>query len=240
MFSNSMAKKKMSGEERKAEIALAARGEFAKTGFYGTSMRDIARAANVSEALIYRHFPSKEALYKEIYFYIDSQIEALGQYFNQHDPSTETLVQIVFALSTMIMSEMPGHKEDQKLFERLLVYSLLENTSFARSVFEKYDRELTPIWVGSIATAQKTGDMYEPLVDSVAKMWLSHHLMMAINFLHLSGESLFPYEGTKVDLIHGMVVFILRGTGLRDETIRKHFNVDVLEGVVGEIFASKN
>jgi AcrR family transcriptional regulator len=232
-----MAKKKMSGEERKTEIALAARGEFAKAGFYGTSMRDIAKAANVSEALIYRHFPSKEVLYKEIYFYIDSQIELLGQYFNQHEPSTETLVRMVFALSTMIMSEMPGRQEDQKIFERLLVYSLLENTSFAKSVFEKYDRELTPLWTASVATAQKNGDMYEPLIDSVAKMWLSHHLIMAINFLHLSGESLFPYGGSKRDLILGMVIFILRGTGLKDETIRRHFTVESLEEIVTEIFA---
>lgn len=231
-----MAKKKMSGEERKAEIALAARGEFSKTGFYGTSMRDIAKAADVSEALIYRHFSSKEVLYKEIYFYIDSQIELLGQYFNKHEPSTETLVKIVYALSTMIMSEMPGRQEDQKIFERLLVYSLLENTSFAKSVFDKYDRKLTPLWTASVATAQKNGDMYDPLVDSVAKMWLSHHLVMAINFLHLSGESLFPYGGSKRDLIHGMVVFILRGTGLKDETIRQHFKVENLEETVTEIF----
>jgi len=231
-----MAKKKMSGEERRAEIALAARGEFAKKGFHGTSMREIAKAANVSEALIYRHFPSKEALYKEIYFYIDSQIETLVQYFKQHEPSTETLFKIIFALSTMIMSEMPGRQEEQKLFERLLVYSLLENTPFAKNVFEKYDRELTPLWLASVDNAQNAGDMYDPLVDSVAKMWLSHHLVMAINFLHLSGESLFPYGGSKRDLIHGMVVFILRGTGLRDEIIRQYFKTEDLEGI-GKIFA---
>lgn len=231
-----MAKKRMSGEARKIEIALAARNEFAKTGFHGTSIRDIAKTAHVSEALIYRHFESKEALYKEMYFYIDSQIEVLVDYLKELEPSTETLVKIVFSLANMIMSEMPGHQDEQKVFERLLVYSLLENTSFAKSVFEKYDRELTPIWLASVRSVEERGDMHKPLVDSIAKMWLSHHLIMAINFLHLSGESLFPYQGTKSELIQAMVVFILRGIGVVDAKIRQHLDVDVLNSLIDEIF----
>lgn len=231
-----MAKKKMSGEQRKAEITMAARGEFAKKGFYGTSIRDIAKAANVSEALIYRHFSSKDALYNEIYFYIDSQIKVLVDYFDSHEPSTETVVKIVYALTHMIMTEMPGRDEEQKLFERLFVYSLLENTSFAKSVFQQYENELFPIWRASMDVALQAGDVYEPIVDTMAKMWLSHHLVMAMNFLHLSGESLFPYTKSKYDIISGMVVFILRGVGLKDEKIREFVESDLADGIIGEIF----
>lgn len=231
-----MPRKKMSGEARKTEITIAARGEFAKKGFYGTSIRDIAKAANVSEALIYRHFPSKEALYKEIYFYIDSQIKTLGEYFKNQEPSTETLVKIVYSLTSMIMTEMPGRDEEQKLFERLLVYSLLENTSFAKSVFQQYDKELFPYWAASMDVAEKAGDVYEPIVDTAAKMWLSHHLAMAMNFLHLSGESLFPYTKSIEDLLKGMVVFMLRGIGLKDTVIQHYVESDCAEGIIEEIF----
>lgn len=234
-----MPKKKMSGEARKIGITMAARGEFAKRGFYGTSMRDIAKAADVSEALIYRHFPSKEALYKEIYFYIDSHLRTMGDYFKDQEPSTQTLVKIVYALTSMIMMEMPGSRDEQKIFERLLVYSLLENTSFAISLFQQYDVELFPVWLESFKVAEKAGDIYEPLVDSAAKMWLSHHLMMAINFLHLSGESLFPYSKPKKDLIKGMVIFILRGIGIKDETLRHYVEVDFVNGIAEEVFGEK-
>ena len=234
-----MSRKKMSGEARKIDITMAARGAFALKGFYGTSMRDIAKAADVSEALIYRHFPSKEALYNEIYFYIDSQLKAMGDYFRGQEPSTQTLVRIVYALTSMIMKEMPGAGREQKIFERLLVYSLLENTSFAISVFQQYDVELFPVWLESFKVAEQAGDIYEPLVDPSAKMWLSHHLMMAINFLHLSGESLFPYSKPKEDLINGMVIFILRGIGLKDETIRHSLEHDYVNGIVEEIFGVK-
>ncbi len=234
-----MPKKKMSGEARKLDITIAARGAFAQKGFYGTSMRDIAKAADVSEALIYRHFSSKEALYKEIYFYIDSQLGVLVTFFKSQEPSTETLIKIVYALTNMIMTEMPNLSREQKIFERLLVYSLLENTSFAVSVFRQYDKELFPLWLESLKTAEKAGDIHEPLIDSEAKMWLSHHLMMAINFLHLSGESLFPYSKTKEDLINGMVIFILRGVGLKDEKIRHFIEHNHINGIVEEIFGEK-
>lgn len=52
------------GEARQA-IADAARNLFADRGYDGTSMRDIAQRAAVSEALLYRYFSSKAALFHE-------------------------------------------------------------------------------------------------------------------------------------------------------------------------------
>ena len=223
--------KRMSGEDRKAKITEAARGVFARKGFYGAGMREIAKAAKVSEALIYQHFPSKDALYEEIYFYIDPQIEDLCKYFKNDEPSTETLVRIVYGISNMILMERPGRQEEQKMFERLLVYSLLENPRFAKALFQKYDDELTPLWSASVNKALETGDMYQPLVEPTIKMWLFHHLVMAINFLNLSDEVLFPYKGTTNDFIEAMVVFILRGIGLTDAAVKKHSKLKILEQV---------
>lgn len=227
--------KRMSGEDRKAEITEAARGVFAQKGFYGAGMREIAKAANVSESLIYQHFSSKEALYGEIYFYIDSQIEDLCKYFKDAEPSTETLVRIVYSISNMILMEVPGRREEQKTFERLLAYSLLENADFAKALFQKYDNELTPLWMASIEKAQETGTMYQPLVEPTIKMWLFHHLVMAINFLHLSGEMLFPYNGKSNDFIEAMVVFILRGIGLTDVSVNNFSKMNILKQLQEEI-----
>lgn len=48
--------------ERRVMILDAARGLFARQGYNGTSIGDIARDAGCAEALLYRHFPSKQAL----------------------------------------------------------------------------------------------------------------------------------------------------------------------------------
>jgi AcrR family transcriptional regulator len=52
------------GEARQA-IADAARALFADRGYDGTSMRDVAQRAEVSEALLYRYFSAKTVLFEE-------------------------------------------------------------------------------------------------------------------------------------------------------------------------------
>src|SRR5437016_7064141 len=54
---------RLSGGERRQAIADAVRGVFADKGFDGTTTRELAIAAGVSEALLFKHFPNKEALY---------------------------------------------------------------------------------------------------------------------------------------------------------------------------------
>ncbi|MCA9453319.1 MAG: TetR/AcrR family transcriptional regulator, partial [Nitrospira sp.] len=58
--------KRISGPVRKAKIIQSAASLFAKKGFNGTKTREIAHRAGVSEALIFKHFPSKEDLYAAI------------------------------------------------------------------------------------------------------------------------------------------------------------------------------
>ena len=48
----------------------AAKELFARQGFEGTTTRQIAERARVNEAIIFRHFPSKEDLYWAISEYI--------------------------------------------------------------------------------------------------------------------------------------------------------------------------
>ena len=45
-----------------ARILTAARGAFAETGWAGTTIRSVARAADVDPALVYHYFNSKEGL----------------------------------------------------------------------------------------------------------------------------------------------------------------------------------
>ncbi len=59
-------KKRMTGAERKAQILEVAGALLVKKGFKGTTTREIARMAGISEAMIFRHFPKKELLYKAI------------------------------------------------------------------------------------------------------------------------------------------------------------------------------
>src|SRR5512135_1044494 len=56
----------MPGGERRAAILRSAVDLFATRGFAGVTTRELAVAAGVSEAMLYKHFPHKEALYRAI------------------------------------------------------------------------------------------------------------------------------------------------------------------------------
>jgi AcrR family transcriptional regulator len=57
-------RERLSGEERKAQIIDSALTLFAKKGFAGTTTKEIANAADISETLIFQHFRTKEDLIK--------------------------------------------------------------------------------------------------------------------------------------------------------------------------------
>lgn len=57
-------RKRMTATQRRAQILQAARGVFVAQGVNGARTRDIAAAAGINEALLYRHFASKEELFQ--------------------------------------------------------------------------------------------------------------------------------------------------------------------------------
>lgn len=59
-------KTKLKSEQRRAAILEQSKGLFARKGMYGVSVNEIAEACGVSPAMLYQHFPSKEALYEQV------------------------------------------------------------------------------------------------------------------------------------------------------------------------------
>ena len=56
----------MTAEDRKIQILRVAVGLFSKKGFGGTTTKEIAQAAGVSEAMVFRHYSTKQELYTAI------------------------------------------------------------------------------------------------------------------------------------------------------------------------------
>src|SRR5262247_625825 len=95
---------KLSSEERRAAIIQAVRRVFAEKGFHGTTTRELAEAAGVSEALLFKHFPNKETLFSAMLFAC-CKAEDQGKFERLFalQPSTSTLVVMVHFLASRIL-----------------------------------------------------------------------------------------------------------------------------------------
>src|ERR1051325_7752122 len=93
------APERLSSEERRAAIIKAVRGVFAEKGFDGTTTRELAQAAGVSEALLFKHFPNKEALFSAMQLSCCTE-QDLGRFerLKALEPSSSTLVLLVHFL----------------------------------------------------------------------------------------------------------------------------------------------
>src|SRR5580658_7407296 len=60
---------RMTGNDRRNQLIEVAIDLFSKKGFGGTTTREIAAAAGVTEAIIFRHFATKQDLYTAILDY---------------------------------------------------------------------------------------------------------------------------------------------------------------------------
>jgi TetR/AcrR family transcriptional regulator len=154
---------RMAGGERRLQILRLAVRLFSQRGFRGTTTKEIARAAGVSEAMVFRHFATKEELYSAI----------LDHKACLHD--TMDPVQVV--------AEAIARKDDRAVFEglaldalnqhdcdpefhRLLLHSALEEHELAQMFWEKFVTRVYRILGAYIRQRQRDGAMIqiEPLV----------------------------------------------------------------------------
>ena len=233
-------KSRINGEERKISIVESARPLFAAKGYNGTSVRDIARASNVSEALLYKHFPSKDALYKEVQIYPEKMQLLLIDGLEKIEPGTEKLVFIVYLAFHQIIFEVPGFEAEQKIHERLLFQSFLEDGSpYAHKSFKILLRgKWLKILLESFEAAEQSGHLVDIPISMENRLWFSHHLAMALNLCHLNGESTFEYQDSMEALVEQAVFFALRGIGLTDAAMKAFFKPDRLQQMKQQLYES--
>jgi AcrR family transcriptional regulator len=211
---------KISGEERRASIIRAARTVFVEKGFSATTTRHLAAAAGVSEALLFKHFPSKDALYSAI---LTSTFEDEGSKITQRlrslKPSTSALVFLVHDLISHIVGRDPD--EGQRTFFRLVIRSLMDEGEFTRLVTQggplNWVRKVTEC----IEAARTAGDMLDTPVRPNLAGWFVHQLVTGILLHWLPSESVIDYGVSRNELVKQAVRFCLLGMGLKEEAIRR-------------------
>ena len=124
-----MSRVRLTGEERREQILESAVAVFGRRGFEGSTTRALAREAGVSEAMIFRFFPDKAALYRAI---IDRFIAASGDPFPRAAAAARDDQSVLAALAENLIRST----EQEPQFVRLLLYSALEGHDLSRLFFE--------------------------------------------------------------------------------------------------------
>src|SRR6201987_6479143 len=105
---------RLTSEARRETILAAAKRCFARHGFAGTTTKSVAAAASISEGLLFKHFPTKSALYAEILAEECEADPALHRLLGLQ-PSTETLVVLIREMVRHFqhVSDLPDQEEAQ-------------------------------------------------------------------------------------------------------------------------------
>jgi len=215
----------MTGDLRRQLILAAAKRCFARHGFAGTTTKSVAAAASISEGLLFKHFPTKSALYAEILAEACEADPALHRLL-ELEPSTETLVVLIREMVRHFqqVAEAPDQQEAQRL--RLMITSHLDDGEFARLLYEKIGELIGPVFIASLERAIEAGDASRIGREPLNLFWFAHHTVLMAALARLPSVPCLSY-GNAVDLERQVCEFILRGIGLNEAVIASHLDRDL-------------
>jgi AcrR family transcriptional regulator len=213
---------RMTGDLRRQLILGAAKRCFARNGFAGTTTKSVAAAASISEGLLFKHFPTKSALYAEI-LAEECEADPAMHWLLGLEPSTETLVVLIRAMVRHFLhaSDTPDQEEAQRL--RLMITSHLDDGEFARLLYDKIGKLIGPVFTGSLERAVAAGDASRIGREPLNLFWFAHHTVLMTALARLPSVPCLPYANT-VDFERQVCEFILRGIGLNETVIASHLD----------------
>ncbi|HYJ86075.1 MAG TPA: TetR/AcrR family transcriptional regulator [Pyrinomonadaceae bacterium] len=145
---------RMAGDERRLQILRVAVSLFAHEGFRGTTTKKIAQAAGVSEAMVFRHYATKEELYTAILDHKACSGDAMDPEMMVADALKRKDDRAVF--EGLAFGALEHHESDPE-FQRLLMHSALEGHELAQMFFEKFVRRVYEFLGAYIRERQQDG-----------------------------------------------------------------------------------
>jgi AcrR family transcriptional regulator len=220
--------RRMTAKDRKLAILTAALPLFARKGFAETTTKDLARAAGISEPLLYRHFASKEELYDAIQDYSCQSTDVLSKKLANLDPSASTLVYLVYFLMRALVLGRPVGTIEWDTRHRLMFKSFLEDGLYARVAYKnRFARFISQI-ASSLEAAIAAGDVVAGPVSRNNRAYFAQSTGVWLALIQLSGKPPMDFKASPEELLDQAVWFTLRGMGMTDKAIATYYNPKAL------------
>ena len=195
---------RMPGEDRRRQLLRVAVERFARNGFSGTKTKDIAAAAGVSEAILFRHFASKEDLYHAI---LDEKEATMGdRWFVEMNELAERRDDR--GLFQHVARQIFRSFREDAAFHRLLLYASLEGHLLADLFHERFGLPMGDFLSRYIALRQKEG-AFRACDAGAAVVFVFGAFVHYAMTQHVLGVKMFPLE--EDEIVDQFVELVLGG-----------------------------
>ena len=181
---------RMSGTERRNQLLEAALEVFSRKGFEGTTTKEVAAAAGVTEAIIFRHFPTKQALYTAV---LDHHVQSpelqewLSEIRTWMDQNKDA--EVLRSIATVILR---SYRADTR-YERVLLFAALEGHELGLAHNRQLVAPIYELLRDYFARRQSEGGMagLRPgtIIAAIAGMTKNHAMMTQMFGFYAGGAS---------------------------------------------------
>ncbi len=199
--------RELTGPERRTSIVRSSMHLFARKGFAGATTRELARAAGVSEAMVFKHFPTKRRLYRAILENKIAEAESALPLRALADFAVDPA-----AFLGRIAGTLVRRIEADPTFLRLLLYCALEGHPLARAFDRARASRLRVAVADAVRRWREEGRIraVDPEYAARAFLGLVFHAILQRQVFREPGSLRIPRER----LIAEIVEFSLCGLGV--------------------------
>ena len=177
----------MQGTDRRQQLIETALDVFSRKGFDGATTKEIAIEAGVTEAIIFRHFPTKQALYTAVVqakrdpAEIEAWMASVKSFIERNDDA---------GLFREIARAMLCCYRDDPRHERVMLFAALQGHQQTLVEHRRFSLPIMKLLTNYVARRQKEGALKsgppEAVIASIAGM-AAHFAMMTGLFGFESG-----------------------------------------------------
>jgi TetR/AcrR family transcriptional regulator len=145
---------RLPASDRRLQLVETALDFFSRKGFSGTTTKEIAAAAGVTEAIIFRHFPSKQDLYNAVlgHYHESCQLsECIAQWKSCMDRNDDEGL-----IRAIIERVIEGFRKDLRV-HRVLMFAALEGHEAALEYNRQFSLPILDLLWQYVARRQSEG-----------------------------------------------------------------------------------
>lgn len=207
-----ISKKRIENDQRKEAILQAVSPLFATKGISVTT-KELAAVAGVSEALIYKHFKSKQELFTEVQTRCCGSVHPVADLVTSEADPQERLALSLTLLSYVILVGFEDDILPKSEVHKMVLRSLALDGEFSSQIFSNFERWIPAISDG-MTENQSLGHLTKTNSSNEELLWMAHHFILGVavatlpekrhHALDLSSDELIEKTTTHALLMIGM------------------------------------